>query len=122
MIILLNGASSSGKSSISKEIQLIFDDLFLGMSIDKFMSMVPSKYQGFGNKAKQMWRWEENYNDQKKITTLNVGPRGKSYILGIYECIKIMAKQTSARDCALQIKTFIEKNQEPKAFKELVKF
>lgn len=195
MIILLNGASSSGKSSIVKELQILFDDLFLGMSIDKFMSMVPSDYQGLGIKASQMWSWEKTSDNQGELMTLKMSARGKSYILGMYECIEIMTKRsfnvivddvcldadllkiiatklyplkiyfvgvtcqihvleererlrgnrvintardqhdkvhrfyeydvmvdtskTSTRDCALQIKAFIEKNPEPQMFKRL---
>lgn len=197
MIILLNGASSAGKSSIMKELQVLFDDLFLGMGCDKFMSMVPSSKQGFGVKATQMWIWEKSSDSSGALLTLNVGPRGKLYILGMYDCIKIMAErgfniiiddvcldaelmkqiaanlnqfkiyfvgvmcrvdileqreylrgnriigsargqydivhsaysyditvdtsETSALDCALQIKEFIEKNPEPYAFKRMIK-
>jgi chloramphenicol 3-O phosphotransferase len=193
MIILLNGASSAGKSSIAKELQIVFEDLFLGMSVDKFLSMVPSNYQGFGVNAAQMWRWEKSFDDYGELMTLKVGPRGQSYVLGMYDCVKVMAErgfnvivddvcldpellkqcvaklrvfkiyfigvtcqlnvleererlrgnrvinsargqhgvvhrsyeydlmvdtsQTSACDCALQIKAFVEKNPEPQAFK-----
>lgn len=195
MIILLNGASSAGKSSIVKELQSVLDNLFLGMGMDKFMSMVPANYQGLGKNAAQMWSWEKSSDDQGELMTIKVGSRGNSYILGMYECVKIMATrgfniiiddvcldvellkkialelrqfttyfigitcqltvlekrerlrgnrlinsargqhtivhhsykydiivdttETSARDCALQIKTFIEQNPEPLAFKQL---
>jgi chloramphenicol 3-O phosphotransferase len=195
VIILLNGASSCGKSSIAKELQLVFDDLFLGMSVDKFMSMVPSTHQGLGAKAAPMWSWKKGFDDYGELMTLQVGPRGNSYILGMYECIGIMAErgfniivddvcldaellkqiaaklsqfkmyfigvmcplhilekrervrgnrvitsargqhdsvhrfyeydlmvdtsEASARDCALQIKTFVEKNPGPQALKRL---
>ncbi len=194
MIILLNGASSAGKSSIAKELQSIFDELFIGMSVDKFMSMVPTNYQGKGKNAAQMWCWEKSTDQQGELMTIKVGPRGNSYILGMYECVKIMATrgfniiiddvcldaellkqiaqelsqfktyfigvicqlavleqrehlrgnriinsargqynivhraytydftvdttETSAHDCALQIKAFIKKNPEPHAFKQ----
>lgn len=195
MIILLNGASSAGKSTILKELQVVFDDLFLGMSVDKFMSMVPPNHQGFGSKAAQMWSWEQSFDQQGELMTLKVGPLGKSYILGMYECIRVMAERgfnvivddvcldaellrqiatqlaqfkvyfigitcelpileererlrgnrvihsarsqhgvvhsfcehdliidtskTSARDCALKIKTFVEENPTPQAFRLL---
>jgi chloramphenicol 3-O phosphotransferase len=195
MIILLNGASSSGKSSIAKELQLIFDDLFLGMGCDKFMSMVPSNYQGVGAQSKSMWSWKKASSNHGELMTLNVGPRGKTYILTMYECIGLMAErgfnvivddvcldaillkqvaaklntfdvyfvgvtcqlpvleerersrgnriigsargqhnivhncyeydlmvdtsEASSHDCALQIKTFVEKNSKPQAFRRL---
>ena len=93
MIILLNGASSAGKSSIAKELQLILDDLFLNMSMDKFMSMVPVEYQGMGIKAAPMWSWEKSFDDKGELLKLKLGDKGKSYVLGVYESVVIMAKR-----------------------------
>ncbi|WP_219090717.1 AAA family ATPase [Streptomyces sp. JJ38] len=41
-IILLNGASSSGKSSIAAELVLLLDEPHLLMSVDRFYAMLPS--------------------------------------------------------------------------------
>jgi chloramphenicol 3-O phosphotransferase len=193
MIILLNGASSAGKSSIAQELQIMFDELFLSMGCDKFMSMVPANIQM--HTINDMWTWNKSYNAHGELMKLNVGQRGKTYILAMYECIELMAHrgfniivddvcldidllkhiattlsscdvyfigvycqlpvleererlrgnrvihsargqyeivnhcyeydtmvdttETSAHDCALHIKTFIDKNPKPKAFKRL---
>jgi len=58
------------------------------------MSMVPSKFQGFGAKSAQMWSWEKSFDNKSELLTLKVGPLGKSYILGMYECVEIMAKRS----------------------------
>lgn len=43
-IIILNGASSSGKSSILSSIQNTFNEPFLDAGIDKFIFMLPQRY------------------------------------------------------------------------------
>jgi chloramphenicol 3-O phosphotransferase len=40
-VIYLNGTSSAGKSSIARALQGMFDDLYLHVSLDVFMQMVP---------------------------------------------------------------------------------
>jgi chloramphenicol 3-O phosphotransferase len=43
-IILLNGTSSSGKTSIVKALQEILDEPFLDAGVDKFIWMLPRRY------------------------------------------------------------------------------
>lgn len=88
MIILLNGASSAGKTSITKELQTMFDDVFLNMGIDKFMSPVPANHH---ETERQLWHWEKEFDSQSEVAKLTIGPRGKSYIEGMYDCVNIMA-------------------------------
>ncbi|MFA5075159.1 MAG: hypothetical protein WC436_03600 [Candidatus Babeliales bacterium] len=91
-VILLNGASSSGKSSIVKELQNILGELFLEMGVDRFMSMIPSNYQGFGPNASQMWTWEKSSDELGELVKLKLGPDGKKYVQCMYKCIKTMAE------------------------------
>jgi chloramphenicol 3-O phosphotransferase len=44
-IVILNGAPRSGKSSIAAVIQDTFDGLWMNMGVDRFMSMMPARYQ-----------------------------------------------------------------------------
>jgi chloramphenicol 3-O phosphotransferase len=44
MIIILNGTSSSGKTSLLKAIQDTFDEPFLDLGIDKFIFAMPERY------------------------------------------------------------------------------
>ncbi|MGZ3716468.1 MAG: chloramphenicol phosphotransferase CPT family protein [Ktedonobacterales bacterium] len=53
-IILLNGISSAGKTSISKVLQQTMNDPYLQVSIDAFEDMLPDRYQEAGAFA-----WEE---------------------------------------------------------------
>lgn len=43
-IVLLNGASSAGKSSIAKQLQNILDAPYLHLGIDAFAGMMPARY------------------------------------------------------------------------------
>lgn len=49
-VIYLNGASSSGKSSIARELQKQLPDYYLYIEIDTFISMIPAKAN----------RWDES--------------------------------------------------------------
>ncbi|CAH0536644.1 Putative O-phosphotransferase [Vibrio marisflavi CECT 7928] len=42
-IIFLNGASSSGKSSIAKQLQMILGENYLHLGIDTFISIMPER-------------------------------------------------------------------------------
>lgn len=42
-VIILNGASSSGKSSIARELQAILSEPYLHIGIDTFIAMMPEK-------------------------------------------------------------------------------
>ncbi len=46
MILLLNGASSVGKSSTAKAIQAISDLTFLHVEMDAFLNMAPTRLEG----------------------------------------------------------------------------
>ncbi len=43
-IVILNGASSSGKTCILKELQDLLEEPYLNAGIDKFIWMLPSRY------------------------------------------------------------------------------
>ena len=42
-IIILNGVSSSGKTTLAKALQNAFDELYVRLSIDDFISMMSDK-------------------------------------------------------------------------------
>lgn len=43
-VVILNGASSSGKTSIAKALQALFDTPFLDAGLDRFIWMLPKRY------------------------------------------------------------------------------
>ncbi|MCX4030255.1 hypothetical protein H0A36_26065 [Endozoicomonas sp. SM1973] len=47
-VIYLNGASSSGKSSLAKELQDLLYDYYLCIGIDSLIAMMPAKANRWG--------------------------------------------------------------------------
>ena len=46
-VILINGSSSSGKSTIIKQFQDMFDIPYINLGIDKYLAMMPDRFIGF---------------------------------------------------------------------------
>ena len=55
-IILLNGASSAGKTSIARELQRVLPEPYLRTGIDDFFRMLPPRYLGTESPADQGFR------------------------------------------------------------------
>ena len=45
-IVVLNGASSSGKTTLARELQLTFQEPYLRFGTDTVHSMLPSRFAG----------------------------------------------------------------------------
>ena len=59
-IIYLNGASSSGKTSLSRELQEILSENYLHIGIDTLISMMPEKSNNFVSAVeKEGFYWQE---------------------------------------------------------------
>lgn len=65
-IIIINGASSSGKTSMVKAVQEIMEDPYLDAGLDRFLWMMPSRYLdrplwddvlGLADRAGESGRW-----------------------------------------------------------------
>ena len=65
-IIIINGASSSGKTSIVKAVQKIMDEPYLDAGLDRFLWMLPGRYLerplwddvlGLADRAGESGRW-----------------------------------------------------------------
>ncbi|EDM28480.1 hypothetical protein LNTAR_11206 [Lentisphaera araneosa HTCC2155] len=66
-LIYLNGASSSGKTEISKELQIIFEETFLHISSDTFSSFYPPKKAPLKNySAEYLSAVRKNLKSQEK--------------------------------------------------------
>jgi chloramphenicol 3-O phosphotransferase len=97
-VIVLNGPSSSGKSSIQKEFQkLCMPSLWIKVGIDNlFDSVMPeitSENMNFWQ-SKNPIRWVEKSKDslEKDIVTLFVGTEGEKVVSAMNSCIASYAK------------------------------
>jgi len=79
-IIILNGTSSSGKSSIVKALQAMLDEPFLDAGIDKFIWMLPSRYLD-----RPLW------DDVLGLAT-KAGHTGRQLMSGMHRAIVALAR------------------------------
>lgn len=93
-IIYLNGASSSGKTTIAKALQEHLKEPFMLIGIDKIIGMMPERVNDwFGNSEPEGFSWKMNTDHTGKTTQeLYIGPFGKKVTLTFVEIVLTMAK------------------------------
>jgi chloramphenicol 3-O phosphotransferase len=79
-IIFLNGASSSGKTSILHELQNLLEEPFLNAGIDKFIWMLPKRYLD-----RPLW-------DDVLGLADHAGQAGHTLFLGMHRAIHALAQ------------------------------
>ena len=76
-IILLNGCSSAGKSSISEKIMELSEEPWLNFSLSTFWNALSPKYKGFGEKSNEGLRFILGRNKQDlPINEVEINPYG----------------------------------------------
>lgn len=93
-IILLNGTSSAGKTTIAKNLQeLLGDSVLFHTGVDHFWKMVPREfYDGFGTKSHETWLFSPSVDDQNNaVVHVTVGPLGKKFGYTMAQFIKCLA-------------------------------
>jgi len=89
-IILLNGTSSSGKSSLLRELQRLLPEPYLDAGIDKFIWMLPGRYLNM-----PLWSEVFSYHYPNpadlETFTIQVGPLGQQLTSGMHHAIAALA-------------------------------
>jgi chloramphenicol 3-O phosphotransferase len=91
-IIILNGTSSSGKTSILKALQTLMDEPYLDAGIDKFIWMLPKRYLDV-----PLWQevfeytWSGSGAD-RELAAIHAGPRGHALMSGMHRSIAALAR------------------------------
>lgn len=80
-IVLLNGTTSSGKSSILRHLQATLDGPFLDAGIDKFIWMLPERYLS----ERELW-------DTVLGHAAYAGPLGRRLFSGMHHAIAALAR------------------------------
>jgi chloramphenicol 3-O phosphotransferase len=89
-IILLNGASSAGKTTILNALQEVMDVPYLNAGIDKFLWMLPKRYLDV-----PLWHdvftyaWQDNEEGQN--LEIRAGPLGHQLMSGMHRAIAALA-------------------------------
>ena len=79
-VILLNGASSSGKTSLVRALQQAFDEPFLDAGLDRFLWMLPKRYL-----EAPLW------DDVLGLAT-EAGATGHRLVLGMHRAIAALSR------------------------------
>lgn len=96
-VVLLNGVSSSGKSSISDELQGLLPGPFLTASIDTFVPMVPEQLIAIdpypGHPAEQGMSVETHDGPSGPYLVLRPGDVFHRFIRGMHRAVAAMARE-----------------------------
>src|SRR5438445_10332694 len=92
MIVIVNGCSSAGKTSIIKEMQNLYDKPLLHTGLDRFWAMIPDQYKEYGSKAYEGYLFSQTTsNDNNPIVHVKKGPFGKQIAATMPQVIKCFA-------------------------------
>ncbi len=91
-IILLNGTSSAGKSTIAQALQSVMDEPYLHTGVDHFqLAFPPGLVNIQGNLVAEPVGWEVVYGDDG-LHSVRIGPVGRQLIAGMYRMIAVLAE------------------------------
>lgn len=88
-IILLNGTSSSGKSSILRVLQEVMDEPYLDAGIDKFLWMLPRRYLNDPVYWQQIYQYHWPEPEQMVI---QAAPLGHQLMHGMHQAIAALSR------------------------------
>ena len=94
-IILLNGASSSGKTTIAQALQEVMETPYLHTGIDQFLiERLPKRLIVYGNGIHPTTAegWLIIFRD-KALSEVRIGPIGYQWIAGMYRAIAELADE-----------------------------
>lgn len=88
-VIILNGISSAGKSSLAKTIQAVSQTDWLHVSLDQFIAMLPD-----GREMEPDWFVvaEDNSSTPRKVSITN-GPRGAHLMRSMRDFVRLAAER-----------------------------
>ena len=88
-ILLLNGPSSSGKSTLARSLQARAKAPFLHVAMDTFLEMQPPRYDNHPD----TFFWTTTQEDGHPRTAFRTGPRGAALMRGFRQSIAALASE-----------------------------
>jgi chloramphenicol 3-O phosphotransferase len=88
-VILLNGTSSSGKTTIARAFQRLAPDPWLRLGIDSFWGAVDGRWMEFGERASEGFRWVDRGESGYEIVP---GPAGQRLAAGMRAAVAAAAR------------------------------
>ncbi|MBL0187292.1 MAG: hypothetical protein IPP97_16290 [Candidatus Obscuribacter sp.] len=91
-IIILNGASSAGKSSLAKSMQNQLKEPYLLMGIDMFWLTMPPHELDLTTVSPEFYTWQEEIIDDRPFLKINPGPVLDRMMIARYQAIAAYLK------------------------------
>src|SRR6476646_10224632 len=91
MIILLNGTSSSGKTTLAKALQERLETPFLHAGIDHFIFMLPKRYL-YPPYWSDVFHYVWSTDDPPVIKAIEAGPLGHRLMSGMHHTVAAFAQ------------------------------
>lgn len=94
-IIILNGPTSSGKTSIYNKLsQQDLNNLWINFGIDTFYGMLSPAHRDNGNRAEEVTKWvSEQDQNGSPVTRIKISPFGQKYFSCMPKVIRSLAEQ-----------------------------
>jgi chloramphenicol 3-O phosphotransferase len=93
MIILLNGASSSGKTTLARALQAKWDSPLLHLGIDTTIGMLPAAYVGMGPRSCEGFEFYYDADDRGPVVRVRSGPVARKLGASIARTVALLAAE-----------------------------
>ena len=101
MILILNGASSSGKTTLVRALQQSWPTVLLHLGTDFALQMLPQRYVGTAESAAAGFRFCQTEDQQGALMEVRVGPLGHRLEQGLARCAEVL--DADGHDVALDL-------------------
>ena len=91
MIVLLNGASSSGKTALARALQLRWASPLLHVGIDTVLQMLPQSYVGMKPSARDGIEFYSDVDDRGPVVRVRSGPVGDKVQQSFARAVRLLA-------------------------------
>ncbi len=99
-VILLNGCSSSGKTTLAQKLQQLLPDPYQYIALDQFRDGYPAKTRGLNAPSNTSGTTGLNVRpaaasdaDQAPVTHIEVGDFGESVLAGMRRCVALFSER-----------------------------
>lgn len=101
MILVLNGASSSGKTTLVRALQQRWPRALLQFGTDSGLQMLPQRLVGMTESASAGFRFCEGTDDQGPLIEVQIGEAGRRLERGLAACAAVLDDE--GNDVALDV-------------------
>lgn len=92
MIILLNGVSSSGKSSIARALQALWPTPLLHLGVDTFIDLLPERFCGPGEEARDGLQFVTVHTPDGPLVEIRSGIYARRLFAGMVGAVGALAR------------------------------